>query len=286
MTLHRMVLCICVLLASSAAGQAITPQPAVGNITAKEIVAKMTENNRIRREQLKSYVGQREYHLLYTGFPGRREAGLVVEARYRAPDSKEFTVISQSGSQWMVNKVLKKLLETEKEAADPKSQASTALTEENYKFELLGKEDVGERPAYILQVEPKTASKLLYRGKIWVDATDFAVSQIEAEPAKRPSIWISKTLVHHTYQKIGEFWLPAQNESTTDVRMGGHATLSIHYTDYRLVANTGPPASERHPADSALGPAEGFWVNLEMSEGSGREQQLSVRHKYSFVVPQ
>jgi Outer membrane lipoprotein-sorting protein len=261
MTIHRLALCISVLLASSAAGQAITPQPPVANITAKEIVAKMTENNRKRREQLKSYVGQREYHLLYTGFPGRREAGLVVEARYRAPDSKEFTVISQSGSHWLVNKVLKKLLETEKEAADPKSQASTAVTEENYHFELLGKEDVGGRPAYVLQVEPKTASKLLYRGKIWVDVADFAVSQIDAEPAKRPSIWISKTLVHHTYQKIGEFWLPAQNESTTDVRLGGHATLSIHYTDYRLVADTGPPATERHPGDRAPGLTDAVSLN-------------------------
>ena len=89
-----------------------------------------------------------------------------------------------------------------------------------------------------------------------------------ADPAKRPSIWISKTLVHHTYQKIGEFWLPAQNESTTDVRLGGHATLSIHYTDYRLVANTGPPASEHHPGDRALGLTEGYWVNLEMTEAA------------------
>jgi hypothetical protein len=61
--------------------------------------------------------------------------------------------------------------------------------------------------------------KTRYRGDIWVDATDFAVTKIEAEPAKRPSIWISKTVVHHTYRKLGEFWLPAQNESNTDVRL-------------------------------------------------------------------
>jgi hypothetical protein len=254
---RRLILCISVLFTILAAGQDSNPSPTLGHITSQEIVARMTANNRKRQEQLQSYTGQREYHLLYTGFPGRREAALIVQVQYRAPDNKEFTVISQSGSRWMVNRVLKKLLDTEKDAADPKSQASTALTEENYQFGLLAQEDVGGRPAYVLQVEPKTASKLLYRGKIWVDAADFAVSQIEAEPAKRPSIWISKTLVHHTYQKIGEFWLPAQNESSTDVRLGGHANLSIHYSDYRLVANTSPPASEHRPMDSTLGHAGG-----------------------------
>src|ERR1700751_832027 len=254
---RRLILCISVLFTILAAGQDSNPSPTLGHITSQESVARMTANNRKRQEQLQSYTGQREYHLLYTGFPGRREADLIVQVQYRAPDNKEFTVISQSGSRWMVNRVLKKLLDTEKDAADPKSQASTALTEENYQFGLLAQEAVVGRPAYVLQVEPKTASKLLYRGKIGVDAADFAVSQIEAEPAKRPSIWISKTLVHHTYQKIGEFWLPAQNESSTEVRLGGHATLSIHYTDYRLVANSGPPASEHRPMDSTLGHAGG-----------------------------
>lgn len=245
MNIRRILLCVCALFALSAVGQEAGVPPLPGNITAKEIVARLAENNYKRQQQLQSYSGQREYHLLYTGFPGRREAGLVVQVNYRAPDTKEFTVISQSGSHWMVNRVLKKLLETEKESADAKSQASTAVTADNYDFELLGQEEVDGRPSYVLHVEPKTASKLLYRGKIWIDATDFAVSQIEAEPAKRPSMWISKTQVHHIYRKIGEFWLPAQNESTTEVRLGGHATLSIHYSDYRVVVNSKSPASEQ-----------------------------------------
>jgi outer membrane lipoprotein-sorting protein len=224
------------LLCAVSVAENTTTLHSAGNITAKEIVARMAENNRKRQEELQSYTGRREYHLLYTGFAGRREADLVVQVKYEAPDIKDFTVISQSGSHWMVNRVLKKLLETEKEAADERSQASTALTDDNYHFELLGREDIDGRPSYVLQVEPKTVNKLLYRGKIWVDAADFALSKIEGEPARRPSIWISKLVVHHTYQKIGEFWLPAQNESTTDVRLGGHATLSIHYGDYIVVS--------------------------------------------------
>ncbi len=39
------------------------------------------------------------------------------------------------------------------------------------------------------RVEPQTNNKLLFRGRIWVDAEDFAVVRIEAVPAKNPSFW-------------------------------------------------------------------------------------------------
>jgi hypothetical protein len=242
MKIFRIVLCIFVLFGISLAEEGTTLQP-VNRITAKQIVARMTENNRKRKQELQSYTGQRQYHLLYTGFPGKREADLVVEVTYEAPASKEFRVISESGSRWMINRVFKRLLETEKAAADEKSQERTALTEDNYEFELLGQEPVDGRSSFVLRVEPKTANKLLYRGKIWIDAADYALSKIDAEPAKLPSFWISKTIVHHSYRKIGNFWLPARNESNTDVRLGGHATLSIQYGDYKVVAQTNSPDS-------------------------------------------
>ena len=58
--------------------------------------------------------------------------------------------------------------------------------------------------------------------------------KIDAEPANRHSIWISKTRVRHAYTKVGEFWLPAENNSTTEVRLGGTATLTIRYTSYEI----------------------------------------------------
>src|SRR5262249_8851256 len=104
MKILRTLLCIFVLYAVSVAEQGSSLRP-VANMTAKEIVARMAENNRKRRQELQSYTGQRQYHLLYTGFPGRREADLVVTVKYEAPDNKEFTVISQSGSRFMINHV-------------------------------------------------------------------------------------------------------------------------------------------------------------------------------------
>ena len=63
---------------------------------------------------------------------------------------------------------------------------------------------------------------------------DFAVSRISAEPAKNPSFWISHTDIEHEYAKIGDFWLPAHNVSTSKLRFGGTAKLKIDYLNYRI----------------------------------------------------
>ena len=73
-------------------------------------------------------------------------------------------------------------------------------------------------------------------GRIWVDATDFAVMRIEAEPAKNPSFWTKETQIEQIYSKVGDFWLPRSNRSTTTVRLGGHASFTIDYGEYRITA--------------------------------------------------
>jgi hypothetical protein len=98
---------------------------------------------------------------------------------------------------------------------------------------------LGSRPSpyggcYRLGVEPRSDNKFLYRGEICVNAADFAVESIDAEPARNPSFWIKKTRIEHRYQKIGQFWVPASNQTVTNVRLGGTATLSILYSGYAL----------------------------------------------------
>jgi hypothetical protein len=68
-----------------------------------------------------------------------------------------------------------------------------------------------------------------------VNAKDFAVCRIEAEPAQNPSFWIRQTEIHHAYLKIGDFWFPAENRSVSTLRLGGRATLTIEYGDYKIL---------------------------------------------------
>ena len=204
------------------------------NMTAEQIVSRLVEANTKRAQDLHGFTGKRIYNLDYRGFSGHREANMVVVAHYSAPAMKTFDIVSASGSKWIADRVLKKLLEGEKEAAQTANQRRTALTPDNYRFMLLGTKLTEYGSCYRLRAEPVRDNKYLFRGEICVNGNDFAVESIDAEPAKNPSIWIKKTRIEHQYQKVGEFWLPAFNKSVTNVLLGGSATLTIHYTDYKL----------------------------------------------------
>jgi len=201
-------------------------------LTSTQIVDEMLRHNRARADGLKHYESIRHYEVEYKGYSARIGAKLVVEADYDAATGKTFRILSQSGNGLLIEKVLKRLVESEKDAQ--KDRGSTALTPSNYRFNLAGMESVGGRPAYVLEVQPLVDSKYLYRGKVWVDAADFAVAKIQAEPAKNPSVWISSTAINHQYTRTDGFWLPAQNRSETKVRVGGTAVLTIDYGQYQV----------------------------------------------------
>ena len=203
-------------------------------LTVDQVVCQMVRRNLERAEALQGFQSTRVYHLQYRGFPGSREAEMTVHVVYRAPDSKQFTVVSQTGSKIILDRVFAKLLEGEQESMKEENRARTALNSDNYNFALAGYETAGSASNYILQVEPKVPSKFLYRGKVWIDAKDFAVSRIEVEPAKSPSFWTKKSDIRHVYTRVDGFWLPQQNVSVSSIRLGGQATLTIDYKDYKI----------------------------------------------------
>lgn len=89
----------------------------------------MAERNRQRAVQLQHYTGERHYHVEYHGFPKSQEASMEVQMTVNAPSSKRFHIISETGSRFSLDHILKKLLESEEEAA--KNQNRTALTTTN-----------------------------------------------------------------------------------------------------------------------------------------------------------
>jgi hypothetical protein len=205
---------------------------ATSTLTSAQIVGQMESRNQSRQDELRHYTALRHYEVTYRGFGARLDAKMEVAVTYDALAGKTFRIVSQSGSKLLVDRVLKRLVQTEKEAAG--DQSSSALSPSNYSFNLAGAEPVDGRPAYILSVEPLTENKLLYRGRVWVDAADFAVVKIDAEPARNPSAWIASTRINHTYSKTGGFWLPQQNRSESKIRIGGTAVLTIDYGAYRI----------------------------------------------------
>ncbi|MFZ0911674.1 MAG: hypothetical protein WBQ76_06970 [Candidatus Korobacteraceae bacterium] len=236
----RYALSVAILLlagTAAAAETAAAPCPAANNLAVADVVARLMSRNIARTRDLLSFQATRDYQLHYTGFPSSLAAQMQVKVSYTAPGTKQFTIESESGSKLILNRVFHRLLESEKESgSDEANRAAVALTTANYTFSLLGCAPGDGPPLYVMQVAPLRDNKYLYRGTVWIDATDFAVTRIEAQPAKNPSFWIKRTVINHEYQKVDGFYLPALNRTVTDVRLGGQAVLTIRYQDYKLSA--------------------------------------------------
>jgi hypothetical protein len=229
---------MCVGLRQPAAAQiantpSIEPRAA---LTAEQVVDNLVLKNLERARALGAYHATRVYRLEYRGFPSSRSAEMTVDVDYRSPATKEFSIRSETGSHFLIEKVFQKMLQSEKEALTQENQARVALNHDNYRFTLSGCENLPTGLSYILSVEPRTSNKLLYRGRIWVDAEDFAVVRIDAAPAKNPSFWTKETRIEQVYAKVGNFWLPVSNRSTSAIRLGGHANFTIDYQDYQITA--------------------------------------------------
>jgi outer membrane lipoprotein-sorting protein len=109
--------------------------------------------------------------------------------------------------------VFKKLLQAERQVLGVEAQRKAALNRINYDFELTGQEKTPSGLTYVLRMSPKRKDTFLCRGRIWVDAKDFAVIRLEAEPAKNPSFWTKTSEIERIYEKVGVFWLPSSNTS-------------------------------------------------------------------------
>ena len=248
--------------------QSAAAQPSLvrAPLSLEQIVSNLEQRNAQRAAALEEFEGKRIYRMQYRGFPSDKDAEMVVKVTFHAPSSKQFTVVSQTGSKFVIERVFKKLLESEQEAADRDNRHDTALTRQNYNFELAGYDSTPDGGQYVLNLMPRTKNKFLYRGKIWVDAKDFAVARIEAEPGKNPSFWIKKTDIAHRYVKVNDFWLPAENHTESFVRLGGKATLSIEYQDYKIIKSTPVDAAKKAQPDGdaaldGVGDGAAMWAN-------------------------
>jgi hypothetical protein len=249
-TLFLPLLFVCIGLEQSAsARQSTAVAPRINSpLSGEQVVEKLVAMNLERAQALHAYQGTRLYRIQYRGFFGSRSAEMSVDVKYQAPSTKQFTVRSATGSKLIIGKVFKKLLQAEQDAMGAKAQRRTALNNANYEFALVGYESTPAGSMYILSVKPKTKEEFLFRGRIWVNAEDFAVTRLEAQPEKNPSFWTRHSDIDEVYMRVGDFWLPAHSHSVTNIRFGGHAILTIQYQNYEITSASlvsGLPKCER-----------------------------------------
>jgi outer membrane lipoprotein-sorting protein len=217
---------ILMLISAAAANATVS----VHQLSADEIVARMMERDQARRVSLGSYTWTSQYVL------DNKERHAEMTVRWtRQPDgTKRFEIVTEQGDGCVRDHVFHKLLESEVEASRPSLQERNRLNTNNYSFQLEGMESIKGRLAYVLEIKPKNEAKFLTKGRVWVDAEDYAVVQMEGSPSKKPSFWVNSVRYVQTFEKTGDFWLASSNRSVTEAKLFGKAEMVITHFDYSL----------------------------------------------------
>jgi len=222
---HFLLAALLLLPASVAAADQSPSLP-----TATEIIIRMGSRDLQRQVSMEGYAGMRRYVLDNQHFHKRAEMLVRVEGD---PDgTKHFEVVSEEGWKAAHRHVLQKMLESESETSHPEVRAKTRINTENYDFKMAGTEIIDGRTAYVLEVSPKRKEKYLFRGRIWVDAEDYALARAEGQPATNPSFWTKSTHFVQIYQKSGLLWFPRSTQSITEAHIFGTTDVNIKYFDY------------------------------------------------------
>lgn len=204
----------------------------VGPRTADEIVNRMVEANRRRDLTLRRYTATRDYKAENPRL--KKQASMQARIKFESPATKQFTVLSEDGSDTVRKMVFRGMMDGEIEALTPQMKRRSAINTENYNFTLIGRDVLFGRTCYELEAEPKRKDKFLFRGRLWVDACDFAVMRVRGHPAKLPSIWTRKVDLERDFQKVNEFWLPAKDEAESQILIFGKSHVLVTHSNYQV----------------------------------------------------
>jgi hypothetical protein len=224
-------------------GQVVTTgfsQPSLAKGNPDQIFDDLLKHNKVRSVKLREYSAVRTYAV--TDTQGKVQAKETVRMDYVGPDHKAFVTIEEEGSSIVRHLVLDRLMESEVSAAIGQEHRDSSITPANYRFRVLGEEDLGVHHCVVVEALPRRKDKYLFEGRIWIDSIAFAIVKIAGHPARNPSLWITQADFVREYEEIGDFWFPVKDEIFVDVKLYGRKTLTI---DHRIDSINGTKTGGR-----------------------------------------
>lgn len=162
-----------------------------------------------------------------------QKAEFELKQHYAAPGILEFTPIHSSGDGFVKSNVIVRLLQSEVEHVQKREQWKTAINFENYKFSYKGEAQLNGTAAHVYEVKPRHKRVGLFKGRIYVDASDGSLLRAQGRIAKSPSFFIKRIDFVQDYATIGGFTVPVHLHSEAQTRIVGKAVVDVLLKDYR-----------------------------------------------------
>jgi hypothetical protein len=183
-----------------------------------------------------------EHYAVFRGKDERHPTSeMLVRTTYRKQQGKSFEILSQSGSAFWRNEVLSTLLSNEKHMSLPGNVETALITSANYEMTLdaKGREQINGRDCLVLDITPRRASQFLIKGKVWVDARDFAIVLLKGRASKSAFFLASAAEVARQYDEVKGLPMATHVQAISNSSLLGQTVVKIDYTDYQVDVMTG-----------------------------------------------
>ena len=192
----------------------------------------------VREQPLTQYRAYRRMHARNEHFG--QEAWLEAWTEF---DERGFryTIVSETGSDYMRNKVLKAVLKREQQLVADGDCRRSELTPDNYEFHDVQQGD-GER---YVTLKPKRKDVLLVEGRMVFSQDGSELLRVEGRLAKNPSFWTSLVNIIRHYARLDGVRVPVAIESIAKVKFAGVAYLDVHY-EYETINGRPVSVAARH----------------------------------------
>ena len=174
---------------------------------------------------------------------GNRSGWLEAITEYSPQAGFRYEITAEGGSGYIRSKVLRAVLDGEREVIAQGETARSSLVRANYAFEANGIDQEGL--ANVL-LSPRRKERVLVSGRMFLQPDDGRLVRLQGQLAKSPSFWVKNVEIVRSYEPIDGVVMPVKLQSNAEVRLMGSATLQMTYVYSHI---------NGHPVGSTTGQA-------------------------------
>jgi len=171
---------------------------------------------------------------------GSRKGWMEAITEYSPERGLRYAITAEGGSGYIRSRVLRAVLDGEREVIAQGETAGSSLSPSNYTFQANGIDTNGL--ANVL-LTPRRKERVLVSGMMALDPADGGLVRLQGRLAKSPSFWVKDVDIVRTYQRIDGTVVPVALESKAQLRFLGEASLRMTYVYTEI---NGRPLGSRH----------------------------------------
>jgi hypothetical protein len=183
-------------------------------------------------ESIRQFLAQHKTQPAYRGVrrleasSGDRQGWIEAMTTYSPETGFNYEITAEGGSGMIRAKVLRAVLQGEREITSQGETATSALVPANYTFAPMGVDDNGL--ANVL-LSPRRKERVLVAGTMFLQPADGDLVRLEGRLAKSPSFWLKTVDIIQKYERVTGVVVPVALESKAQLRLFGSATLRMTY---------------------------------------------------------